>query len=62
MKSIITITILLAWFLCGIVLGFQEPVEKPRTLATIYQKEYETIMDAAKANNCTDPVLLCVIP
>jgi len=47
--------------LSTVVVASQEPVEKPRTLATMYSKEHKTIMDAAQANNCTDPVLLCIL-
>jgi len=47
--------------LSTVVLASQEPVEKPQTLATLYPKEYKTIMNGAEANNCTDPVLLCIL-
>mgnify|MGYP003653092869 CR=1 FL=1 len=51
-------------FLSSVVLGSQEKREtevEPQTLATLYTKEFSTIMQAAKANNCTDPVLLCIL-
>ena len=44
---------------CSVALGSAEKEEQ--TLETLYPKEYTTIMDAAKANNCTDPVLLCIL-
>jgi len=49
-------------FMCSVVLGVEKQTkEQPQTLETLYPKEYKTIMNGAEANNCTDPVLLCIL-
>ena len=47
--------------LLAMILSATAPPVDPPTLSTLYAAEYATIMDGAAANNCAEPVQLCIL-